>query len=62
VAFIINLFCIFSELQESSALIGGIIGGVSGLIIIVMIILGILFFMRKKGNIYNHLLGHIGIN
>jgi hypothetical protein len=24
-----------------------------------MIILGILFFRRKKGNIYNHLLGRI---
>ena len=33
-----------------------------GVIIIVMIILGILFFMRKKGNIYNHLLERIGIN
>jgi hypothetical protein len=50
------------EPQESSALYGGVIGGVLGLIIIVMIILGILFFMRKKGSIYNHVLGHIGIN
>jgi hypothetical protein len=56
------LFGIFSEPQESSALYGGVIGGVLGLIIIVMIILGILFFMRKKGRIYNHVLGHIGIN
>jgi hypothetical protein len=59
---LLKCFGIFSEPQESSALIGGVIGGVVGVIIIVMIILGILFFMRKKGNIYNHLLERIGIN
>ena len=56
------MFGIFSEPQESSALYGGVIGGVVGVLIIVMITLGILFFMRKKGSIYNHLLGQIGIN
>jgi hypothetical protein len=56
------LLGIFSEPQESSALYVGVIGGVVGVLIIVMITLGILFFMRKKGSIYNHLLGQIGIN
>jgi hypothetical protein len=57
--FIIIFFYTFSETKESSALYGGVIGGVVGVLIIVMIILGILFFRRKKGNIYNHLLGRI---
>jgi hypothetical protein len=55
-------FCIFSESQELSGLVGGVIGGVVGVLIIVMIILGILFLRRKRGNTYNHLLGHIWRN
>ena len=55
-------FCIFSESQELSGLVGGVIGGIVGVLIIVMIILGILFLRRKRGNTYNHLLGHIWRN
>jgi hypothetical protein len=32
-----------------------VIGGVVGVLIIVMILLGIIFLRRKKGNIYNYL-------
>jgi hypothetical protein len=41
---------------------GGAIGGVVGVLIIVMIILGIIFFRRKKGNIYTYLVGRMGAN
>jgi hypothetical protein len=41
---------------------GGVIGGVVAVLIIVIIVLGIIFLRRKKGNIYNHLLGGIGSN
>jgi hypothetical protein len=51
-----------SEPQELNGLDGGVIGGlVGGVIISLVIILWILFFMRKKGNIYYHLLECIGI-
>jgi hypothetical protein len=60
--FIIIFSCIFSEPQESSAVYGGAIGGVVGVLIIVMIILGIIFFRRKKGNIYTYLVGRMGAN
>ena len=59
---IIILLCIFSEPQESSAVYGGVIGGVVGVSIIVMIILGIIFFRRKKGNIYTDMVGCMGAN
>ena len=53
----IIIICIFSEPHELGGLVGGVIGGVVVVSIILMIILGILFLRRKKGSIFNHLLG-----
>ena len=55
----INNFGIISAIRESSSsgLYGGVIGGVVGVLIILVITLGIIFYRRKKGKIYNHLLG-----
>jgi hypothetical protein len=55
----INNFGIISAIRESSSsgLYGGVIGGVVGVLIILGITLGIIFYRRKKGKIYNHLLG-----
>ena len=45
----------FSEPQESSALYGGVIVGIVGVLIIAMVIVWIIILRRKKGNTYNHL-------
>jgi len=54
----VNSFGIISAIRESSSsdLFGGVIGGVVGVLIILVITLGIIFYRRKKSKIYNHLL------
>ena len=55
----IHNFGIISANRESSSsgLHGGVIGGVVGVLIILVITLGIIFYRRKKGKIWNRLLG-----